>query len=45
MRTNKKEVITDLIEGARRFRFCGPSDDPDEQTAVAVGHRAGGLIR
>jgi hypothetical protein len=22
-----------------RFRFCGPSDDPDEQTAVTTGYR------
>lgn len=35
----KKELITDAIEGARNFRFCGPSDDPDEQTAVTVGFR------
>lgn len=39
MATSKKEVITNLIESARRFRFCGPSDDPDEQTAVTVGYR------
>lgn len=35
----RKEIITDLIEEARRFRFCGPSDDPDEQTAVTSGYR------
>src|ERR1039458_4308033 len=35
----KKEMILDLIEQARRFRFCGPSDDPDEQTAVTAGYR------
>lgn len=39
MTTSKKEVITNLVESARRFRFCGPSDDPDEQTAVTVGYR------
>ena len=35
----RKEVLTGLIEDARRYRFCGPSDDPDEQTAVTVGYR------
>lgn len=35
----RKEIIADLIEGARKFRFCGPSDDPDEQTAVTSGYR------
>ncbi len=28
-----------LIEQAQRFRFCGPGDDPDEQTAVTSGYR------
>jgi hypothetical protein len=37
--TSKKELITNAIEQARNFRFCGPSDDPDEQTAVTVGFR------
>ena len=35
----KREMITELIESARNFRFCGPSDDPDEQTAVTEGYR------
>jgi AbiJ N-terminal domain 4 len=35
----KKEVIAGLIESARKFRFCGPSDDPDEQTHVTAGYR------
>jgi hypothetical protein len=35
----KKEIIAGLIADARRFRFCGPSDDPDEQTAVTAGFR------
>ncbi len=41
MVTNKKrkEILTDLIEDARKFRLCGPSDDPDEQTAVTSGYR------
>jgi hypothetical protein len=34
----RKEIIAELIEDARRFRFCGPSDDPDEQTAVTAGY-------
>jgi len=40
MGTNKKrkEIIAGLIEDARKFRFCGPSDDPDEQTAVTAGY-------
>ncbi len=37
--TSKKELITNTIEEARNFRFCGPSDDPDERTAVTVGFR------
>lgn len=28
-----------MIEAARKFRFCGPGDDPDEQTAVTTGYR------
>lgn len=41
MATNqkKKEIIAGLIESARNFRFCGPSDDPDEQTNVTAGYR------
>ncbi len=38
MSTDKKELIMRLLEDARRFRLCGPSDDPDEQTAVTVGY-------
>ena len=36
---NRKELIQELVENARHFRFCGPSDDPDEQTAVTSGYR------
>jgi hypothetical protein len=38
MGTNKKrkEIIAGLIEAARKFRLCGPSDEPDEQTAVTA---------
>ncbi|MHB8302462.1 MAG: hypothetical protein ACYDC6_06435 [Acidobacteriaceae bacterium] len=39
MRTSKKEIITSLVDQARSFRFCGPSDDPDEQTAVTFDFR------
>src|ERR1700688_1146434 len=35
----RKENIANLIEDAQNFRFCGPSDDPDEQTAVTAGYR------
>src|SRR3990172_7356131 len=38
MSTNRKEIITRLIGEARKFRFCGSSDDPDEQTAVTTGY-------
>jgi hypothetical protein len=36
--TSRKETILRLIEEARKFHFCGPSDDPDEQTAVTTGY-------
>jgi hypothetical protein len=36
---SKKEIITSLVESAQQFRFCGPSDDPDEQTSVTAGYR------
>lgn len=39
MATSKKTIIAQLVEDARRFKFCGPSDDPDEQTAVTAGYR------
>jgi hypothetical protein len=39
MAANKNEIIIDLIRQAQSFRFCGPSDDPDEQTAVTSGYR------
>ena len=35
----KQRMIKDVIAEIRRFRFCGPSDDPDEHTAVTVGYR------
>jgi hypothetical protein len=35
----KKELITGAIREVRRFRFCGPSDDPDERAAVTLGFR------
>jgi pyrimidine deaminase RibD-like protein len=38
MDSKKKEHIKRLIAEARDFRFCGPSDDPDEQTAVTAGY-------
>ena len=39
MKQDRKQVILRLIEDARKFRFCGPSDDPDEITAVTSGYR------
>jgi len=38
MSTNRKELVTGLIREAREFRFCGPGDDPDEQTNVTTGY-------
>lgn len=35
----KRELIAEHIEAVRAFRFCGPSDDPDEQTAVTFAFR------
>lgn len=37
--TRKKEIIRDLIQQDKNFRFCGPSDDSDEQTSVTVGYQ------
>ena len=35
----KVERILETIELVRKFRLCGPSDDPDEQTAVTARFR------
>jgi hypothetical protein len=35
----KREMIATTIADLREFRFCGPSDDPDEQTSVTLGYR------
>jgi hypothetical protein len=35
---SRKEVTATLITKARKFRFCGASDDPDEITAVTSGY-------
>jgi|SRR5215469_10077800 len=35
----RKEIIADLIEDARKFRFCSPSADPDETTVVTARYR------
>ena len=37
--TSKRDRLADTIAQIRTFRFCGPSDDPDEQTAVTTGYR------
>lgn len=39
MVANRKELIARFIDEAQKFRFCVPSDDPDEQTAVTSGYR------
>jgi hypothetical protein len=36
VRLNKLRELANEIES---FRFCGPSDDPDEQTAVVYGFK------
>jgi hypothetical protein len=38
LRPDRKAIIQSLVNDIRKFRFCGPSDDPDEQTAVTVGY-------
>ena len=38
MATKRKELVRRLIAEAREFRFCGPGDDPDEQTNVTSGY-------
>lgn len=35
----RKEVISGLIEDARRFRFCGPAAPSDDAAAVTAGYR------
>ena len=32
-------MLTSIIDKARTFSFCGPSDDPDEQMTVTLGYR------
>ena len=36
---SKRDRLADIIGQIRAFRFCGPSDDPDEHTAVTTGYR------
>ena len=36
---SKRARLTEMINAARNFQFCGPSDDPDEQIAVTSGYR------
>lgn len=35
----KREIVANTLAEIRAFRFCGPSDDPDEQTAVTLAFR------
>lgn len=37
MYESKKERLHHMINEVRNYRFCGPSDDPDEQTSVTTG--------
>jgi hypothetical protein len=39
MNPKKREIIEATIGDVRSFRFCSPSDDPEEQTAVTSGFR------
>lgn len=34
-----RERLAEVLDELQRFRFCGPGDDPDEQTAVTTGYR------
>ncbi|MBI1302038.1 MAG: hypothetical protein GC137_10375 [Alphaproteobacteria bacterium] len=36
---SKIDMVKDLLEEEQNFRFCGPSDDPDEITGVTVSYR------
>jgi hypothetical protein len=36
---SRKERLAELVDDIRSFRLCGPSDDPDLQTAVTTGYR------
>src|ERR1019366_8066109 len=38
--TAKKEILVGLIESARKFRFCSPSDDLEEVWGVTTGYRS-----
>jgi uncharacterized protein (TIGR02391 family) len=39
MPIDRRAMIQDLVQQAERFRLCGPSDDPDEITAVTSGYQ------
>ena len=32
----KKDIVRQTLAAMKNFRFCGPSDDPDEQTSVIL---------
>lgn len=38
MSISRSELLRHLVEQAREFRFCGPSDDPDRITQVTSGY-------
>lgn len=37
--SSRGEQLTDLLDRWENLHVCGPSDDPDEQTAVTASHR------
>jgi hypothetical protein len=36
---NRRAKLRELLDSLSRFRTCGPSDDPDEQTSVIESYR------
>lgn len=36
---NRLTQLIEIVDQIEKFRFCGPSDDPDEQTAVTYGYK------
>ncbi len=35
----KQELLVEALKGIQSLKLCGPSDDPDEQTAVTTAYR------
>ncbi len=36
---NRLAQLVEIVDQIENFQFCGPSDDPDEQTAVTYGYK------